>query len=71
MSFLARSGGPWATFWSSFEPSDWGAYPPNFIFEALFMAKSSLNARIWWWRVLWGAFCVAFGTFFGARDGAY
>ena len=66
--FLARRGGLWAAFWSPFETSDWGAYPPNFIFEAVSLAKSSLNGHIWCWRVLWGAFCIDFGSFCSARD---
>ena len=62
---------PWwslGSFLESFETSDWGAYPSNFIFEALSTAKSSLNGHIWCWRVLWGAFCIDFGTFFSAGD---
>ena len=65
-AFLARRGGLWPTFWSLFETSDWGAYPTNFIFEAVSLAKSSLNGHIWCWRVLWASFCIDFGTFFSA-----
>ena len=67
----ALFGTPWwclASFLSPFEKSDWGAYPPNFIFGALSTAKSSLNGHNWCWRVFWGAFCVDFSTFFSARD---
>ena len=69
----------WVPFWHAvvvsgrlfgvpFETSDWGAYPPNFIFEAVSLAKSSLNGHSWCWRALWGTFCVDCGTFFSAGD---
>ena len=66
--FLARRGGRWAAFWSPFKTSDWGTYPPNFIFEAVSTAKSSLSGHSWCWRALWGAFCIDFGTFFSVGD---
>ena len=36
-ALLARRGGLWAAFWTPFMTSDWGAYPPNFIFGALYV----------------------------------
>ena len=63
--FLARRGGLWPAFWSPFETSDWGTYPPNFVVST---TKSSLNGHSWCWRELWEPFCIGFGTFSSARD---